>query len=217
MIRMYLFLNSLVLYSMLSVNIDSCAKKQNAEFEGEITFENTIKVGKEVERDSFYYNSFDKLETLFYSKGNYMIEFPNGQKFTKVLYNNESNKYYTFFKNKEIEYQNCSEESDIIVKVIRNNKVEPICGYNCESIKFDFGRFSMTYFYSRALPVKEEYFKNHLYQYRNRLFKETQSLYLKTIMEFEDMSFTSTAIKIDRHQIDKDRFAIPMQVKKRKD
>lgn len=89
-----------------------------------------------------------------------------------------------------------------------------ICGYDCESVKFDFGRFAMTYFYSRQLPVNSEYFKNHHYNFYDKFFEESKSICLKTIMEYEDMRYIRTAIKVEKVKIDKKQFESPKNAEK---
>ena len=178
-------------------------------FEGSITFENSIVSKKLSDSDQNYYNLFGNISTMTYARGNFANEFPNGRQYTRTLYNNASNNYYMFYTSDEVKFFNCSSESDEMVEIVKSNELVEICGYQCKSIKLDFGRFSMTYFYSEQLPVNPALFELHQYRHFNALFEQTESMYLKSIMEHKDMKFISTAIEVKAKKISEKTFEEP--------
>ena len=178
-------------------------------FEGTITFENSIVSKKLSDSDQNYYNLFGNLKTLTYARGSFTNDFPNGQQYIRTLYNNKSNNYYMYYTSGEVKFFNCSSESDEIVEIVKSNELIEICGYQCKSIKLDFGRFSMTYFYSEQLPVDPTLLELHQYRHFNTLFEQTKSMYLRSIMEHKDMKFISTAIEVKAQKISEKIFEEP--------
>ena len=184
------------------------------EFQGYIKYENSVVSDKLTDSDRNYYNLFGNIEIMKYASGNYLNEFPNGLEYERTLYNADANNYYLFYKSGKVKFFSAANESDKIVKIIKSDKIEIICGYECKSIKLDFGRFSMTYFYSEDLYVNPDSFENHQYRHLNTLFKETRSIYLKSIMEHKDMKFIQTAVEVHPENVDMSTFKVPSSVEK---
>jgi len=113
-----------------------------------------------------------------------------------------------------MKYFRCGKESDILVKINRPNEVVEICDYQCKSIELDFGRFSMTYFYSEELSIDPTLLEKHPYQHYNTLFKETKSMFLKSIMKHKNMQYTSTAVKVNKREISDAVFSEPENAEK---
>ena len=178
-------------------------------FEGTITFENSIVSKRLSDSDQNYYNLFGDLNTMTFARGNFIDDFPHGQEYVRTLYNNETNNHYMFYTSGEVKFFNCSSESDEIVEIVKSNELVEICGYQCKSIKLDFGRFSMTYFYSEQLPIDPTLLESHKYRHFNTLFEQTNSMYLKSIMEHEDMKFISTAIEVKSKKTPEKTFEEP--------
>jgi hypothetical protein len=201
-------------FSIVILNILGCDSTKNiskqieTEFEGIIKYENKIASKNPSENDINYYELFGDIETISYSTGNYLNQFPNGKEYIKTLYNKQSNNYYLFYRSGEVKYFSCLNESD---KLIKKSKVkdEVICGYNCKGIKFDFGRFAMTYYYSESLQINPKHFENHKYKYFDELFKHSKSMYLKSIMETKKLQFVSTAVEVKIVKINKSTFNKP--------
>ncbi|OFX49042.1 MAG: hypothetical protein A2046_14710 [Bacteroidetes bacterium GWA2_30_7] len=178
------------------------------------SFEGIIKYNIQYQsKDSTKVDEYLGNEAIIYIKhGYYRQEYPNSKYITSVIYRQDDNKYYYFFKNTDtVLIQDCSFILDTLINISKNNKTTKILNSDCKSIVLQHQKETLTYFYDEDIFINPIFFVNHKYASYDRYAQETKSIYLKIIITDAKSDFIMTAYDINKIKINKRIYKVKKQ------
>lgn len=214
MIKYKLFL--LLTISILLANSSDILAQKKKDFEGTITYkiEYLTKSGEVIlDRKQ---RTLGDTSITYIKKGNYAQEYPHSR-VNKVIYISDKNDYYTMFNRYDtIFVRNYLIPSDPIKSFVKTDTSIYVLGYNCKGYKVTTSESSLLFFYTESLYLNPIYFKNHKESGYGNYSADTESIYLKLLISYQNFDVAFTAVKISEEIIDDKIFEVPQRPLKRK-
>ncbi|MEO6151469.1 MAG: hypothetical protein ABIN95_04585 [Mucilaginibacter sp.] len=198
---------SVIVFMILIIQLKSYAQK--ADFEGKIEFDTHIKANKPQVKTAIYKEAYGTAFTALIKDGYYKQLYKGASSIEWVIYHPKTNRYY--FKKPSVDtlfYIDCSKESQPI-EVKRTPGKEVILGYKCRSLKIRSATLKSTVFYAPELPVNPEYFSQFKLHANDKVIKLSRSAYLKWVTEYEFVTITLLATKVQRTKLNYAVFSLP--------
>lgn len=179
------------------------------DFEGQITYGNNYRSNIENISDLQLTAMMGEIQEFYIKNGNYK-SILSGNYLLWQLYRNKENKLYNkFAQSLAIMWNDCKENSDSIISTIINKNVVEILGYRCDELIVRSTSGVQKYYYNEKIKADDKLFIFHKYSNWDKVVLLTKSLPLKTIIENNQYSFESIAIKIKEYNLEDSMFILP--------
>lgn len=217
-----------IIIAISIVFIQGTLKGQN--FEGKVTYKVNFEIDEEkygelgikkemiVEKMKKEGEYYDKI-TYYFQKGNYIKE-DNSTKNKRIIYKSDENLIYLFEQNSEYVTIVKGEKPSVLNTEFDNSSVEineldsikMIGNESCKLVMLNWGELSSEYYWYNPskLNINSELFKNHNYEYLNKILTKTNSFPLEITKSVGKlMKITMTVEEIEEIDLDEKIFEIP--------
>lgn len=190
------------------VVLSSSAFAQQKEFEGVITYKIDVKSKKPGYTDKFWRNilGYGEQAVISIKQGNYLRQ--SGI----ITEYQDPQLEKSFIKVQGIDtlfYLNYSSDSAKIENVLKKEEVKKIAGYDCKSIIIKSSKVTRQYYYAPLLYLDPKHDKNNKLGQFDEYVKQTSSVYLSVIEDFESFTYSINAISVEQKKIDDLAFKRP--------
>lgn len=193
--------------------LTSCSSpttKNNAFFEGRITYKNEYFVKTNHIDAAALEQQGGETAALYFKDGNYLEKYDSGY-MLEQLYRQQENKIYIQFSNSDtLHWFSCSKPTQKMLRFEIHPKKETILGIPCDELITYYDNKTVSFYYnSDSLPANPEWYSNFTAYNKNVNARKMKAVYLKYKIERPDFIITVTATSISKQQIDDSIFSIP--------
>ena len=185
-------------------------------FEGKIAYKNEYKSKMPNMTDAQFSSMMGTSQEFWIKGGNYKSS-TDGTLLQWQLYINNDNKLYTKMSNSAtILFNDCSVNTDEVIKSELNKGVINILGHPCDELIFTCKSGVQKYYFSSELKVDPTLFEKHKFANWNEFISKAKCLPLKIFVENQQFSITSIATEITAMKLDDKLFELPADSKTEK-
>ncbi|WP_211208942.1 hypothetical protein [Cytophaga aurantiaca] len=182
-------------------------------FEGKIVYQNTFKSKNPQMKDEQWTAMFGSTQE-FYAKGNNYKSVSNGSLFLWQIYSAKENKIYSKMSNSPSVYWNdAAVNTDTILKTELKKATTVILGYTCDELTLTCKSGIQKYYYNSKLGVDPKLFSLHKYGNFAYYLAKSKAWPLKSYIETDQFTITSTATEVKPMVVDVNIFKLPAGVK----
>lgn len=187
------------------------ASAQN--FEGKIVYKNTFKSKNAQITDQQWTGMFGATQE-FYAKGSDYKNVANGTLLLWQIYTGKENKIYTKMSNSpSVFWNDAAVNTDTIIKSELKKGTAVVLGYTCDELILTCKTGVQKYYFNSKFAVDPKLFTAHTYGNFAFLLATSKSWPLKSVIETEQFTLTSTATEIKPMVVDSNIFKLPAGVK----
>jgi hypothetical protein len=200
-----IFISAFILLTSLSVF------GQN--FEGKIVYQNTFKSKNPQLKDEQWSAMFGSTQE-FYAKGNQYKYVTNGTLLLWQTYSATDKKVYTKMSNSPSVYWNdATLNTDTILKIELKKASAVVLGYTCDELILTCKSGVQKYYFNAKFVVDPKLYTAHTYGNFALLLTKTKSWPLKSVIETDQFTLTSTATEVKPMVVDINMFKLPAGAK----
>lgn len=200
-----IFISAFILLTSLSVF------GQN--FEGKIVYQNTFKSKNPQLKDEQWSAMFGSTQE-FYAKGNQYKYVTNGTLLLWQTYSATDKKVYTKMSNSPSVYWNdATVNTDTILKIELKKASAVVLGYTCDELILTCKSGVQKYYFNAKFVVDPKLYTAHTYGNFALLLTKTKSWPLKSVIETDQFTLTSTATEVKPMVVDINMFKLPAGAK----
>lgn len=189
------------------------ALAQVAPFEGKIVYKNEFKSKNPQMTDQQLATMFGATQE-FYVKGNNYKSVSNGSLFLWQIYAPKENKLYSKMTNTASVYWNdAAVNTDSILKFELKKASTVILGYTCDELILTCKSGMQKYYFNSKFGVDPKLFAAHTYGNFAYYLAKSKSWPLKSYIETEHFTITSTATEVKAMVVDATIFKLPAGAK----
>lgn len=182
-------------------------------FEGKIVYQNSFISKNSQIKDVQWATMFGATQE-FYVKGNQYKYVTNGSLLLWYIYSATDKKMYTKMSNSpSIYWTDATVNTDTILKTELKKASTVVLGYTCDELILTCKSGVQKYYFNSKFGVDPKLYAVHTYGNFALLLSKTKSWPLKSIIETDQFTLTSTATEIKPMVVDVNIFKLPAGVK----
>ncbi|MBC7829954.1 MAG: hypothetical protein H7122_19565 [Chitinophagaceae bacterium] len=192
---------------LLAISISSSLLSQT--FEGRIVYRNSYnsKIPNMTTRQ--FTSMMGDTQEYHIKKGNYK-SVSNGTLFQWQLYINRDNKLYSKMANSDtILWNDGALNADRVLSAVLNKNVLEVLGYKCDELVLTCKSGIQKYYFNSQLSIDSKLYEKHKYGNWFEFLFRTNAVPLKSIVDTDQLTLESVAIKVTPSQLDTRMFALP--------
>jgi hypothetical protein len=179
------------------------------QFEGKIVYQNVFKSKNPQINDAQWTAMFGSTQE-FYVKGNDYKSEANGSLFLWQVYASKENKIYSKMSNtKSVYWNDAGVNTDTILKFEIKKAAAVILGYTCDELTLTCKSGMQKYYFNSKLGVDPKLFTAHTYGNFAFYLSKSKAWPLKSYIETDQFTITSTATEVKPMVVDANIFKLP--------
>ena len=184
---------------------------QSLYYEGKLIYANEFRI-KDSTNLAIYLSKMQPSKTVRYFKdGNSFETYNKGQYQTHLYLESESKIYQKKWSNDTLYMFDCYKKGREIINLSTQKNADTILGFPCDKLELRYKNGSTTYYYNRdVIKINPKWYSRLTFINWHEISLILQSLPLKTVIEGDSYSLTSTVTSIIEQKVSDDIFKISL-------